>query len=214
MTYEILRGGQKKVPFCYHIQQVKRGENMSKKLLFGLIASVLSINAYATSSTVTSRDYVDNVVATKQAKIPAQSGDYVVMYPNSENDEDDGEIGMRAIITDVGDYDEGNELVTVGAINSALQDRQNQISAGTSGNLVTYTGSAGSVGSASVYNGSNAYSGQTTSLVQAQHVNAAAANAFNAHITCNTYATPNDPTSECVLWNVNNLSGTYVPQNQ
>ncbi|MBQ6736212.1 MAG: hypothetical protein IJQ90_01865 [Alphaproteobacteria bacterium] len=183
-------------------------------LTLGAIASVLSLNAYATSSTVTSRDYVDNVVATKQAKIPAQSGDYVVMYPNDENGEDDGEIGMRAIITDVSNYDEGDELVTVGAINSALQDRQDIISAGTSGNLVTYTGTAGSVGSASVYNGSNSYSGQTTSLVQAQHVNAAAANAFNAHITCNTYATPGDTTSECVLWNVNNLSGTYVPENQ
>lgn len=180
----------------------------------GAIASVLIINStFAVTSTVTSKDYVDNAVATKQAVIPAQSGDWVVMYPNDDNGDDDGAIGMRQIITDVGNYDEGNELVTVGAINSALQDRQDVIPGGTSGNLVTYTGTAGTVGSAAVYNASNAYSGQTTSLVQAQHVNAAAMNAFNAHITCNTYATPGDTGSECLLWNVNNLSGTYVPGN-
>lgn len=187
----------------------------SSTLLFTIIVSILTLNAYATSATVTSKDYVDAVVATKQPKIPAQAGDYAVMYPNSENDEDDGVIGARAIITSVDNYDEGNELVTVGAINMALQDRQDIIPAGTSGNLVTYSGTAGTVGSASVYNASNTYSGQTGSLVQAQHVNTAAINAFNAHIDCNTYDTSGIQTAEhCILWNVNNLSGTYVPQNQ
>ncbi len=189
---------------------------MSKKLLLlGAVASIITINSsFGVSSTVTSRGYVDAAVATKQAIIPAQSGDYVVMYPNDDNGDDDGVIGMRQIITDVTDYDEGNELVTVGAINSALQDRQNIIPAGTSGNLVTYTGTAGTVGSASVYNASNSYSGQTTALVQAQHVNAAAMNAFNAHLTCNQYDTSGTQTAEhCLLWSVNNLSGTYVPGN-
>lgn len=133
-------------------------------LIFGGILAIAG-NAYAVTSTVTSKDYVDNAVATKQAIIPAQSGDYVVMYPNDDNGDDDGAIGMRQIITDFSNYDDGNELVTVGAINSALQDRQDIIPAGTSGNLVTYTGTAGSVGSASVYNAANAYNGQTTSLV-------------------------------------------------
>ena len=191
---------------------------MKRTFLFAIIASILSINAYAVTSTVTStvtsKDYVDNAVATKQAIIPAQSGDYVVMYPNDENGDDDGAIGMRQIITDVGNYTDGNELVTVGAINNALQDKQDIIPAGTNGNLVTYTGTAGTVGSASVYNASNSYSGQTTALVQAQHVNAAAMNAFNAHLTCNQYDTSGTQTAEhCLLWNVNNLSGTYVPGN-
>ena len=182
-------------------------------LIFGGILAVAG-NAYAVTSTVTSKGYVDNAVAAKQAIIPAQSGDYVVMYPNDDNDDDDGAIGMRQIITDIDNYDEGNELVTVGAINSALQTKQGVIPAGTSGNLVTYTGTAGTVGSASVYNASNAYSGQTTSLVQAQHVNTAAMNAFNAHLTCNTYDNSGTQTAEhCLLWNVNNLSGTYVPGN-
>ena len=43
---------------------------MSKKLLFAAIASILATGAYATSATVTSKDYVDN---TFQTKIPANS---------------------------------------------------------------------------------------------------------------------------------------------
>ena len=43
---------------------------MSKKLLFAAIASILATGAYATSATVTSKDYVDN---TFQTKIPAKA---------------------------------------------------------------------------------------------------------------------------------------------
>lgn len=44
---------------------------MSKVLLFGLIASVLTINAFADPVTITTQDYVDTTVATKQDKISA-----------------------------------------------------------------------------------------------------------------------------------------------
>ena len=43
---------------------------MKRTFLFATIASILSINAYAVSATVTSKDYVDN---TFQTKIPAKS---------------------------------------------------------------------------------------------------------------------------------------------
>ena len=44
---------------------------MSGKLIFGLMASVIMTCAWGASSTVTSRDYVDNALATKQVKIPS-----------------------------------------------------------------------------------------------------------------------------------------------
>ncbi|MBQ6736305.1 MAG: hypothetical protein IJQ90_02335 [Alphaproteobacteria bacterium] len=68
---------------------------MSKKLLFGAIASVLTINAYAVSSTVTSKQYVDT---TRQATIPASGtnsetpGETVVTYTSTA-----GTIGERGI---------------------------------------------------------------------------------------------------------------------
>ena len=157
----------------------------------------------AERKTVTSVGYVTR---TRQPIIEAKQGDYVVMYPNDDNGDADGEVQERGIITNVYNYDEGNELVTVGGINTALSTKQDAIPAGTSGNLVTYNGQSGSVGSAAVYNATGTYNSQTGSLVQAQHVNRAAQNAFNAHVTC---ANPPD----CTLWNINELSGTYVPHN-
>lgn len=90
---------------------------MSKKsLLFGVIASVITVNsAFAVTSTVTSRDYVDAVVATKQPKIPAAGtnaatpGDTVVTYTSTG----DGTIGERRIFDMETDYDwEYNEIVS------------------------------------------------------------------------------------------------------
>ena len=76
---------------------------MSKKsLLFGAIASVLSINAYATSATVTSKDYVDNkfqekipvnavTITTKDGTVNVPNA--LVAYPNDTPGEI-GEIGV------------------------------------------------------------------------------------------------------------------------
>ena len=72
---------------------------MKQALFIGAIASVLAFNAYATSSTVTSKDYVDAQDALKQNKIPATGtnastpGDTVVTYTQTGN----GTIGERGI---------------------------------------------------------------------------------------------------------------------
>ena len=127
MTYEILQGGQKKVPFCYTINipnnHSKGRDNMRISILtFGAVASVLTINAFATSSTVTSRDYVDAQDALKQNKIPATGtnastpGDTVVTYTDTA-----GTIGERGICNDP-DEDDCNDgdLVTNSLLNSAM----------------------------------------------------------------------------------------------
>ena len=111
---------------------------MKKYLLFGLIASVLSINSVlATSSTVTSKDYVDTQDALKQNKIPAAGtnastpGDTVVTYTSTA-----GTIGERGIY-DEDIYAEGGEynssdLVTVGVIDSVIDEIYNQPTISTS----------------------------------------------------------------------------------
>ncbi len=180
----------------------------TKTLFASVIAALAIVPAFAADptpgdKTVTSVGYVTR---TRQPIIEAKQGDYVVMYPNDDNGDADGEVQERGIITNVYNYDEGNELVTVGGVNTALAEKQDAIPAGTSGNLVTYNGQSGSVGSAAVYNATGTYNSQTGSLVQAQHVNTAAQNAFNAHVTCS-----NPP--DCTLWTINELSGTYVPHN-
>ncbi|MBO7559676.1 MAG: hypothetical protein J6T27_00780 [Alphaproteobacteria bacterium] len=51
----------------------------------------------------------------------------------------------------------GNEYITGSSLAQGLALKQNIIAAGTSGNVVTYTGTAGQVGSVGVYNGSTTY---------------------------------------------------------
>ena len=93
---------------------------MKQASFIGAIASVLSINAYATSSTVTSKDYVDAQDALKQNKIPATGtnastpGDTVVTYTQTGN----GTIGERGIYAgnryNVGT--DANKLVTADVV--------------------------------------------------------------------------------------------------
>ena len=98
---------------------------MKRTFLFAIIASVLSINAYAVSATVTSKDYVDT---TRQATIPAARTNYdengggvsVVTYT-----EDAGVLGERWICDAelYGDDDcDNNNLVTLDLLQSATDN--------------------------------------------------------------------------------------------
>ena len=172
MTYKILQGDQKKVPFCYHINipnkhnkgrdpglhrddDKEKGRNIMRQALFiGAIASVLALNAFATSSTVTSKDYVDAQDALKQNKIPATGtnastpGDTVVTYTSTA-----GTIGERGIYDDWNVSIENSlqdNLVTAGVLLDAtdeiydyVDDEISNIPApelptGTAGSIVTY----------------------------------------------------------------------------
>ena len=96
-------------------------------LTIGAFASVLTINsAFATSSTVTSKQYVDTEVAKKQNTIPvagtntANPGTSVVMYTNTA-----GTVGERGIYSDSTNYTAGtdaNKLVTASALNGAVSN--------------------------------------------------------------------------------------------
>lgn len=93
-------------------------------LIFGGVLTIIACNAYAVTATVTSRDYVDNALATKQAKIPsagtagAPTGDSVITYTASS-----GTIGERGLYTDSTEYDasaDADKLITASALNTAF----------------------------------------------------------------------------------------------
>ena len=111
---------------------------MKPALFIGAIASVLALNAFATSSTVTSKDYVDAQDALKQNKIPAAGtnastpGETVVTYTTTGN----GVIGERGIFDFETGYDDENggvvsghegDLVTAGDIVPAMDDLYNEM---------------------------------------------------------------------------------------
>ena len=196
-----------------------------------LLCGIIMIGtAYADDATrkktVTSQYYVDTAVETKQPVVGAESGNYVVTYPNSAGTDTEhneaGEINKRHISTTLTVGNNGGDginaaatdIPTVGAVNTGLNGKQNKIS-GTAGKLVTYGGASGSVGSADVYNESGSYSTQTDALVRASHVNSAVANGFAGLLTCNLWETGHTNDDDyCLTYSVNTdvLSGTYVPQ--
>lgn len=92
--------------------------------IFGGVLTIIACNAYAVTATVTSRDYVDNTLATKQAKIPsagtagAPTGNSVITYTASS-----GTIGERGVYTDSTEYDasaDADKLITASALNTAF----------------------------------------------------------------------------------------------
>lgn len=96
---------------------------MRKVLLFGLIASVLTINAFADPVTITTQDYVDTTVATKQDKISAHgtvSIGNVSAYglPDSviTDTDTDGVVAKRVIM-----YGAGPWYVTTDYMGNALK---------------------------------------------------------------------------------------------
>ena len=99
---------------------------MSKKLLFAAIASILATGAYATSSTVTSKDYVDNALETKQDTIETGLVDF-----------NDGIADLPAIVTyDSTDGVTGNKI--------GILDYQTVFDDEGSLNLYSYSGGYGS----------------------------------------------------------------------
>ena len=171
-----------------------------KSFIFAGALSAVATGAYAVGQNIpTSRAYVDSNVATKQAILSANGANTAVTFPTTTG----GTPGTRTINTSLGTSTSDTGLATTGSINTELNKKQGNIN-GTANTVVTYTGSSGGVSSKGVYSSGSAYSGQTGALTEAQHVNAAVQNGFNAHLTC--------ANQDCTLWNVNTLSGTYVPQ--
>ncbi len=182
-----------------------------------LLCGIIMIGAaYADDTTdrktVTSKKYVDDQIATKQPILNAGGTDLrnnVVMYTNQA-----GEVTSKPISATLSGNGIDNNLPTVGAVNTGLATKQDELS-GTSGNVVTYTSNAGTLGEHAVYKTTTTY--DTTNagaLVEANHANSAIAKGLNEHLTC----APNgiDPVSNnCWLWQINDqAAGTVYTDHQ
>ena len=108
---------------------------MNKVLLFGAIASVLTINSVLADTIVTSRGYVDAQDALKQDKITAGTTGNVVLYNGTSNGQT--QFTGRAIYDGTNDYDEttdANKLITAGAVSTMTPN----LPTGNSGYAVLY----------------------------------------------------------------------------
>jgi len=179
-----------------------------------IVAIVIAMPAFADDvadrKTVTSKKYVDDQIATKQPILNAGGADLrnnVVMYTNQA-----GTVTSKPISATLSGNGIDNNLPTVGAVNTGLADKQNKIS-GTSGNVVTYTSNAGTLGEHAVYKTTTTY--DTTNagaLVEANHANSAIAKGLNEHLTC---AGTDSVSGNCWLWQINDqAAGTVYTEHQ
>ena len=129
---------------------------MKRTLLFTAIMSILTLNAYATSATVTSRDYVDAQDALKQDKITAGTTGNVVLYNGTQNGQT--QFTGRAIYDDYDvtiDDSNSDNLVTAGALLQAtdyIYDDMPSMPTGTANNVVTYDSNGDIGGERGIYN--------------------------------------------------------------
>ena len=201
------------VRFCYTVFIKKKGDFLAMKrtFLFATIASILSINAYAASATVTSKDYVDT---TRQATIPASGtnsatpGDTVVTYTSTA-----GTIGERGICDAEADLAisgcNNGDLVT----NDLLNNRMDLLS-GPTGTVPVYD-LDGYLGSEArgIYDGSNGYnsSADADKLVTAAALQSAT-NLPQKNVTykeCIEWSGTPHTDSNCLLWNLIDTSVVY-----
>lgn len=109
---------------------------MSKKLLFAAIASILATGAYATSATVTSKDYVDTQDALKQDLIDATDQDFPagsVVETTNEN----GAVTQRGICNAIADG-HGDCMVDFLVTRDLLQRATNSVENNLPTTTVTY----------------------------------------------------------------------------
>ncbi len=99
-------------------------------------------------------------------------------------------------------------ITSVGYVTTEVGKKQQKIparSAGVTESVVTYTGTAGTVGEKPVYQTTGAYNATTQKhLVEAGTVNEAVQTGLNNHLE-----RVDDP--DGTLWRINNLNGTYIP---
>ena len=168
-------------------------------LTIGAVASMLSINSvFATTSTVTSKDYVDAADALKQDKIPVAEtnietpGVSVVTYTDTA-----GVIGERGIY-DGGKFGKDDDrLTTVYGVEEMIDTMS---PTGTANTVVMYKNDGNIGGERGIYDGSTTYDSSTDAdkLVTASVVQ----NVSNNLPTVTTSKMTCVDAPDCTLWTV------------
>lgn len=187
---------------------------MNKKILFAIIATMIIPVVYADTVTVTSQDYVDNVMNTKQNKIAATSGDRVVTYSTTA-----GQTGSRAILDDLsGTTTTDTNFAAETAVKDAISRKNQQVLNIGAPNVLTYSGKKGTLTATPIYN--NTVNTFSNGLVDANTLNTAMMAAANNEMVCSEYATGMPETdANCMLWEINTAAANpltttaYLPAN-
>lgn len=174
--------------------------------IFYIIGAILTLPAFADDTTITSREYVDNVMNTKQDKITTTGTSKLMIYGSSA-----GDITSRDILTSISSSTADPRVPTKGATYTAVNKKNDEFVNISNQNIVTYTKSSGALMATPIYN--NTTNTFANGLIRAETLNTAATNAINNELTCSAYATPGDTTSECLLWQINTAQQNVLTTN-
>ena len=174
------------------------------KKLLSLLLIICSIGvAYADDkSTVTSLKYVTDELNTRQDKFGANDGK-AMTFTNAAG----GNL-PRDVKASLGTSTSDSGLPTVSAVNTGLENKQDEIGAANTNTVVTYTGTPGTLGQKGIYQDTGTYAAQQNNLIQASTFNAALRNGLENEFVC----ADRDPVSnQCWLWTIDNdYNGTTV----
>ena len=173
-------------------------DNLANGIPESLAFRAAVFNAYAPSSSasgdaITTQTYVDNKLATKQARITTTGTNKLMTFGSSA-----GNIGTKDIVSTLGTSTTATTVPEVGPIVTGLNGKQNTVN-GTANYVMTGTGTAGTVGEKPVYSPTTNY---TNALVTAQTINTAAATAANSELSCID--------NDCLLWQINTSGPTGI----
>ena len=174
------------------------------KKLLSLLLIICSIGvAYADDkSTVTSLKYVTDELNTRQDKFGANDGK-AMTFTNAAG----GNL-PRDVKESLGTSTTDNGLPTVSAVNTGLENKQDEIGAANTNTVVTYTGTPGTLGQKGIYQDTGTYATQSDNLIDARTFNAALRNGLENEFVC----ADRDPVSnQCWLWTIHNNGDLELP---
>ncbi len=166
--------------------------------IYCCLGLIITLPAFGENLALTTLEYVEDVLDDYQDKFPAVNTDTLVTIDSNESNG----IKEMPIVDTVGtDPDDDEHVPTTGAVVTGLNGRQTATVNLSNQNVVTYSGTAGTITATPIYNSTtNTFA---NGLVTASTLNSAVSDAANSKVTCYQYATPGDTTSDCLLWQIN-----------
>ena len=183
--------------------------------IYCCLGLIITLPAFGENLALTTVEYVEDVLDDYQDKFPAVNTDTLITIDSTQ---DNGINQMPIVDTIVaGENDDDEHVPTTGAVVTGLNGRQTAVLNLSNQNIVTYSGTTGTVTATPIYNSTN--NTFSNGLVTASTLNTAVTNAANSKVTCYQHQTPGNTSTPCVLWQINTTptnpltTTAYLPAN-
>ena len=183
--------------------------------IYCCLGLIITLPAFGENLALTTLEYVEGVLDNYQDKFPAVNTDTLITIDSTQSN---GINQMPIVDTIVaGENDDDEHVPTTGAVVTGLNGRQTAVLNLSNQNIVTYSGTTGTVTATPIYNTTN--NTFSNGLVTASTLNTAVTDAANSKVTCYQHQTQGDTGTPCILWQINTTptnpltTTAYLPAN-